>query len=66
MPISRAIASAVGCVSPVIIITRMPAVVQSAMAGATSGRAGSLMPQMPTNTMFCSRSTKVAGLVSFL
>ena len=37
MPISLAIASAVGCVSPVIMTTRMPAVTHSLIAGATSG-----------------------------
>mmetsp|Transcript_9645 Transcript_9645/g.24918 ORF Transcript_9645/g.24918 Transcript_9645/m.24918 type:complete len:303 (+) Transcript_9645:842-1750(+) len=66
MPISRAIASAVGWVSPVIITTRMPAVTHSAMAGATSGRAGSLMPATPTKVIPCSRSTKVEGSRSFL
>ena len=35
IPISRAMASAVGLVSPVIITTRMPAVAHSAMAGPT-------------------------------
>mmetsp|Transcript_7800 Transcript_7800/g.18223 ORF Transcript_7800/g.18223 Transcript_7800/m.18223 type:complete len:253 (-) Transcript_7800:771-1529(-) len=64
MPISRAIASAVGLVSPVIITTRMPAVAHEAMAGFTSGLAGSLMPQRPTKTISRSRRTRLDRSVS--
>ncbi len=64
MPISRAIASAVGCVSPVIITTRMPAVVHCSIAGRTSGRAGSLMPHRPTNTRSRSIAANLDGSCS--
>lgn len=66
MPISRAMASAVGLVSPVIITTRMPAVAHDSMAGLTSGRAGSLMPQRPTKTMSFSMASNLLTSVSFL
>mmetsp|Transcript_24308 Transcript_24308/g.69834 ORF Transcript_24308/g.69834 Transcript_24308/m.69834 type:complete len:295 (+) Transcript_24308:866-1750(+) len=48
IPISLAMTSAVGFVSPVIITTRMPACLHRPMAVVTSGRAGSLMPTRPT------------------
>eukprot|EP00967_Tisochrysis_lutea_P150332 scaffold290714_cov31-Tisochrysis_lutea.AAC.2 len=63
MPISFAMASAVGLVSPVIMTTRMPAVAHALMAAGTSGRAGSLMPTMPTNVMFCSKPAKVGRAI---
>mmetsp|Transcript_1351 Transcript_1351/g.3778 ORF Transcript_1351/g.3778 Transcript_1351/m.3778 type:complete len:266 (-) Transcript_1351:1655-2452(-) len=65
MPISRAMASAVGRVSPVIIITRMPAVAHASMAGLTSGRAGSLIPQTPSKIRFLSMLSKFDGSCSF-
>jgi len=46
---SLAIAAAVSLLSPVIIITLIPAVWQSRMAGATSGLTGSLMQTIPMN-----------------
>ena len=45
----RAIASAVGCVSPVIMTTRMPAARHVAIAFRTSLRGGSIMPTNPRN-----------------
>ena len=66
IPISLAIASAVGRVSPVIMITRIPAVAQASMAGLTSGRAGSLMPQTPSKMRFLSMASKFEGSCSFV
>mmetsp|Transcript_30351 Transcript_30351/g.65119 ORF Transcript_30351/g.65119 Transcript_30351/m.65119 type:complete len:267 (-) Transcript_30351:1111-1911(-) len=48
MPTSRAMASAVILLSPVIMMTRMPASWQRWMAERTSGRGGSLIPVRPT------------------
>mmetsp|Transcript_28895 Transcript_28895/g.40523 ORF Transcript_28895/g.40523 Transcript_28895/m.40523 type:complete len:208 (+) Transcript_28895:1042-1665(+) len=58
---SLAIATAVSLASPVIIITRMPASVHSLILSATSGRAGSLMPTIPTNVKPLSISLYVAA-----
>mmetsp|Transcript_21684 Transcript_21684/g.43514 ORF Transcript_21684/g.43514 Transcript_21684/m.43514 type:complete len:209 (-) Transcript_21684:116-742(-) len=49
IPTSLAIASAVVLLSPVIIMTRIPAAWHRPMAERTSGRGGSLMPANPTN-----------------
>jgi len=51
MPILRQIASAVALLSPVIIITRIPASRQSWIAWYTSVRGGSSIPTMPTNVI---------------
>mmetsp|Transcript_16045 Transcript_16045/g.17841 ORF Transcript_16045/g.17841 Transcript_16045/m.17841 type:complete len:218 (-) Transcript_16045:1793-2446(-) len=48
IPTSRAMASAVVLLSPVIIITLMPAAWQRSIADRTSGRGGSLIPVNPT------------------
>mmetsp|Transcript_8199 Transcript_8199/g.20311 ORF Transcript_8199/g.20311 Transcript_8199/m.20311 type:complete len:287 (-) Transcript_8199:1623-2483(-) len=48
IPTSRAMASAVVLLSPVIIMTRTPAFWQHLMADRTSGRGGSLIPVNPT------------------
>mmetsp|Transcript_24043 Transcript_24043/g.27011 ORF Transcript_24043/g.27011 Transcript_24043/m.27011 type:complete len:242 (-) Transcript_24043:138-863(-) len=58
---SLAIATAVSLASPVIIITRIPASVHSFMLSATSGRAGSLIPTIPTNVKPLSISLYVAA-----
>ena len=61
-PISRPIASAVPAWSPVIILTLMPAVWQSAIASIASGRGGSTMPHTPRNSRSC-RSSIVSASV---
>ena len=48
-PSSRPMASAVPMWSPVIILTRIPALRQSSMDSMASGRGGSTMPTMPTS-----------------
>ncbi len=66
IPRSRAIALAVIGWSPVIITTRMPAVLQVATASFTSGRGGSIMPTNPMNTLSFSASdhSSLAGSAS--
>ncbi len=52
MPMRLQMATAVPLLSPVIIMTRMPAWRQSLMEAATSVRGGSSMPTQPTNVRF--------------
>ena len=59
MPTSRAMVSAVVWLSPVIMNTRMPAARHCSMLARTSGRAGSLMPQMPNSVSPCSIVSKL-------
>merc|ERR1719309_540130 len=54
IPILLQMASAVFLLSPVIMITRMPALRQVSMAGFTSILGGSNMPTTPTKVRFCS------------
>mmetsp|Transcript_7535 Transcript_7535/g.11806 ORF Transcript_7535/g.11806 Transcript_7535/m.11806 type:complete len:405 (-) Transcript_7535:11-1225(-) len=49
MPMSEQMASAVNLLSPVMTMTRMPAVAHASMAPRTSGRGGSRRPARPTN-----------------
>mmetsp|Transcript_18815 Transcript_18815/g.49881 ORF Transcript_18815/g.49881 Transcript_18815/m.49881 type:complete len:258 (-) Transcript_18815:1472-2245(-) len=58
------IASAVSLLSPVIMITLMPAWPQAAMADLHSGRGGSRIPTSPRNVMLLSNLTKLAGSAS--
>mmetsp|Transcript_28004 Transcript_28004/g.69932 ORF Transcript_28004/g.69932 Transcript_28004/m.69932 type:complete len:202 (+) Transcript_28004:1534-2139(+) len=64
MPIFSLMASAVSLLSPVIIMTLMPAWWHSVMEPATSGRGGSMMPTRPTYVIPCSILTKLPGSVS--
>mmetsp|Transcript_24957 Transcript_24957/g.78137 ORF Transcript_24957/g.78137 Transcript_24957/m.78137 type:complete len:285 (-) Transcript_24957:1105-1959(-) len=64
MPMSRLMATAVSFESPVIMMTRMPAFLQLAMASATSGRAGSLMPMRPVKTRSDSTLANFVGSLS--
>ena len=52
MPIRRQMASAVFLLSPVIMMTRIPASRQRTIASITSERGGSSIPTTPTNVMF--------------
>mmetsp|Transcript_34918 Transcript_34918/g.84503 ORF Transcript_34918/g.84503 Transcript_34918/m.84503 type:complete len:210 (-) Transcript_34918:2077-2706(-) len=61
---SLAIAIAVSRASPVIIMTRIPALVHRVMLSATSGRAGSLIPTMPTSVSPLSISLYLEGSFS--
>ena len=59
-------ATAVSMWSPVIMTVRMPASCASLMAGATSGRSGSIMPERPQNVRSHSSASgeKSEGLAS--
>ena len=59
-------ATAVSMWSPVIMTGRMPASLASAMAGATSGRSGSIMPERPTKTRSCSSASGLQSVGSAL
>jgi len=59
MPIRLQIASAVFLLSPVIMITRIPALRQVTMAGLTSILGGSNMPTTPTKVRSTSYSTNL-------
>mmetsp|Transcript_75268 Transcript_75268/g.176642 ORF Transcript_75268/g.176642 Transcript_75268/m.176642 type:complete len:219 (-) Transcript_75268:45-701(-) len=61
IPSFRAMASAVPLLSPVIIITLMPAVRHSWMASKHSGRGGSMIPTSPTKVRSVSTWMKLAG-----
>jgi hypothetical protein len=65
MLISFAIATAVSLLSPVIIITLIPAVLQSAMAYLTSSLTGSLIQTIPRNVPPVSRSLYLVMSISF-
>merc|ERR1719336_2294442 len=62
MPILLQIAVAVSLLSPVIMMTRMPACLQSLMAGATSILGGSSMPTTPTKVRLTSYWANLAAL----
>merc|ERR1719209_815135 len=62
MPILLQMAVAVSLLSPVIMMTRMPACLQSLMAGATSILGGSSMPTTPTKVRLTSYWANLAAL----
>mmetsp|Transcript_30490 Transcript_30490/g.55453 ORF Transcript_30490/g.55453 Transcript_30490/m.55453 type:complete len:237 (+) Transcript_30490:983-1693(+) len=66
IPRSLAIASAVVLLSPVIMMTLIPAIRHSRIASLHSGRGGSRMPTMPTNVMSCSMLMNCSGSESNL
>ncbi len=66
IPSSRAMCIAVRGWSPVIMTTRIPALLHNATASFTSARGGSIMPTKPIKVNPCSKSESKSGVSSVL